>query len=184
MLTSPEFDQGLGGPFQFRLRTMLLTVKICGTACALMIAIGPAWSAIFCFLVLLAALHVVGNALGARLRDEAAANAAIDDADRPDLPAWTFAPRHPKRLAQHAPLGRWIGVLTAMGFVASGTLGEILFSARATPAGTIVGTLSSAVLGGFAAFLAGSFLRVGLSAAWQAHCDKPAAPAMHDLSRS
>jgi hypothetical protein len=173
MATSTDFNRRIGGPFQFRLRTMLLTVTLCGAACAVMNAIGPVWSVIFCFFVLLAAMHVLGNAIGTRLRDDATANAAIHAEDRPVCPPSLAVPARSKRLAQHAPLGRWIGVSTAIGLMAGGTLGGILYSGRATPAGATVGTISSAVLGGFAAFLAGSFLRVSLSALWQAHCGKP-----------
>jgi hypothetical protein len=186
MSTSTDFSRRIGGAFQFRLRTLLLTVTLCGAACALMHAIGPVWSVGCSFLLLLATLHVVGNAIGTRLRDDATANAAIEAADRPNCPPplSIAAPAHSKRLAQRAPLGRWIGMLTVVGLAAGGTLGEILYSGRVTPAGVIVGTISSAVLGGFAAFLAGSFLRVGFSAAWQAHCGNPAAAPMHDISRS
>jgi hypothetical protein len=175
MATSTDFKRRPGGAFQFRLRTMLLMVTLCGAACAVMHAIGPVWSAILCFMLLLAAMHVLGNAIGTRLRDDATANAATDARDRPNCPPAVLAPTHVKRLAQRAPLGRWIGVLSAVGLVAGGTLGGLLFSGQVTPAGAVVGTMSSAVLGGFAAFLAGSFLRVGFSALWQAHCDKPVA---------
>jgi hypothetical protein len=175
MATSTDFKRRIGGAFQFRLRTMLLTVTLCGAACALMNAVGPVWSVIFCFFILLAAMHVLGNAIGTRLRDDATASAAVNTDERPNCPPSAFAPECAKQLAQHGPLGRWIGVLTAIGLMAGGTLGGILYSGRATPAAATVGTISSAVLGGFAAFLAGSFFRVGFSALWQAHRGRPTA---------
>jgi len=175
MATSTDFKRRIGGAFQFRLRTMLLAVTLCGAACAVMNAIGPVWSVVFCFLILLAAMHVLGNAIGTRLRDDATANAAIHAEDRPNCPTTLPVPVHAKLLALRAPLGKWIAVLTAMGVASGGTLGEILFFGKAAPAALVVGTISSAVLGGFATFLAGSFLRVGLSALWQAHCGKPTA---------
>jgi len=184
MAMPTDFKRRPGGGFQFRLRTMLLTVTLCGAACALMQSIGPVWSAIFCFSVLLAALHVLGNAIGTRLRDDATADATAQAEDRPASPPTKLAAAHPKRLAQRAPLGRWVGVLTAIGLAFGGAVGGLLFSGHATQAGTVVGIISSAVLGGFAAFLAGSFLRVGLSALWQAHCEKPVVARVQDVSRS
>ncbi|HEX3999686.1 MAG TPA: hypothetical protein VHX65_14125 [Pirellulales bacterium] len=181
MAMSKDFERALP-TVQFRLRTMLLAVTACGACLAMMHVIGPVWSAILCILLLLAAGHVVGNVLGNRLRDEATAAASQNVGGRPVCSAVAIRPKPAKKLAVRAPLGRWISVLTLIGAVGGGTLGEVLFSGHAMHAALIVGSVSAAVIGGFAAFLAGSFFSVGLSAAWQAHCDKPAVPPIQDLA--
>lgn len=183
MATRIDFKRRISGTLQFRLRTLMLVVTACGAALAVMNAIGPVWSAIAIFFALLVMLHVVGNALGTRLREEATANAALESDPPPVFPAENFAPPPAKRLALHKPLGWGIAVVTAIGVLGGGTLGEILFTGHATHAGLIVGTISAGILGGFAAFVASSFLRVGLAALWQAHCDKPA-PATRERPES
>lgn len=184
-MATTNSNERLRGVVQFRLRTVMLSVTLCGAGFALMNAVGPVWSAICFFTLLLIALHVVGNALGTRLREEALADAELENEERPvcRMPPPTLA-RPAKRLALHTPLGRWIAVVTTIGIVGGGTLGEIFFTGHATQAALVVGTVSSAVLGGFAAFLASSFLRVGFSAIRQAHCDKPAVASPRDAAQS
>ncbi len=174
MATSTELNRRIRGILQFRLRTLLIAVTACGAAFAIMNVIGPIWSTLFIFMILLASFHVIGNALGTRLRDEAAANSAIDCDPPPTFPPATIAPPAVKRLAVHKPLGWGIAALTLCGALGGGALGEILFSGQATHAALIVGAISAGILGGLATFLASSFIRVGLAALWQAHCDKPA----------
>ena len=172
MSMSTDFNRRTGGAFRFRLRTMLLAVTLCGVACAVMQAVGPAWSAILGFGLLLVAMHVLGNAIGTRLRDDATADAACDTDERPRHPASFRRPVRSKELARRAPLGRWIVLVTAIGVAGGGTLGEIFLFGNSARTAVAVGTISSAVIGGFAAFLTSSFLCVGASALWQAHCDK------------
>ena len=176
MAISLDFRRRLRGRAKFRLRTMLLVVTLCGAALALMNAIGPLWSAIFFFAMLLVSAHIVGNAIGNRLRDQATADAALDAEQRPHFATVAAPPRPAKRLAIHAPLGKAIAVLTLLGAVGGGALGKILFSGHATHAALVVGTISAGVLGGFAAFCTSSFFRVSLAAAWQAHFEKPPRP--------
>jgi hypothetical protein len=174
MSGSTDFERRIGGTFQFRLRTMLLTVTLCGAACAVAQAIGPLLSVVFGLFFLLVALHVVGNAIGTKLREEATANAELYATERPNFPMLIEGPPRAKPLALRTPLGRWIAAATIIGLAGGGSLGETLFFGNASPSALVVGTISSAVIGGFVAFLASSFLSVGIAAAWQAHCDKPA----------
>jgi len=173
MSISMDFNPRLRRSLRFRLRTLLLAVTLCGAALAVMNAIGPAWSAVLCILCLLATAHVVGNVVGTRLREEATEIAARGSDDRPTFPPVAARPARAKQLSLHSPLGRWIFLLATLGVVGGGTLGEMLFFGHASPKAVIVGTISSAVIGGFVVFLAVSFLAVGLSALWQAHFDKP-----------
>lgn len=180
-MSTKQLRGRIASPFQFRLRTMLLMVTLCGALCAIMHAVGPIWSAIFCFFTLLVASHVAGNAIGTRLRDGATVSAVLDAEERPNFVAPSPGPSPAKHLALRVPLGRWIAVLTVIGVAGAGSIGAKFFAASTGPAAWAVGTVSSALLGGFATFLASSFLFVGLAAAWQAHSGKSAIASMPDV---
>jgi uncharacterized protein YcfJ len=122
---------------------------------------------IVCVAVLIGA-HVVGNALGTRLRDQAATRPrettaasppSIDSLIRPvaaALPVTSL--RNKQRLSRTTP------VVATVAAVAGAIVGGILLawfnSPRGTLAGLVVGGLSCGFLGGFVGFLAGSFLEI------------------------
>jgi hypothetical protein len=54
---------------QFCLRTLMLSVTLCGVLFATMSALGGLWSVMLILFLSLAAAHVFGNALGTKLRD-------------------------------------------------------------------------------------------------------------------
>jgi hypothetical protein len=157
----------------------MLAVTGCCILFALMKVIGPLASAGLCIFILLAILHVAGNAIGTRLRDESTRDSADErmQAERP--PEHKRAPAiarniqtatAPGRLRERAPLGRLIIALTALGAIVGGSLGSLAY-AYWTDAGTIalvVGSISAAILGGFFGFAASSFLTMVLGAWRQA----------------
>jgi hypothetical protein len=157
----------------------MLAVTGCCILFALMKVIGPMASAGLCIFILLAILHVAGNAIGSALRDESTRESADERmrVERPPEHKKTPAiARHlqtatlPGRLRERAPLGRLIIVLTALGAIAGGSLGSLAY-AYWTDAGTValvVGSISAAVLGGFFGFAASSFLTMVLGAWRQA----------------
>jgi hypothetical protein len=155
---------------QFNLRTLFAAVAVLALICA--IARYGGWAGLLAastFAALIAA-HVVGNALGTRLRDEVSPqlNAKpITPATRPFGPRIVTVPR---RLHERTPIGRLILVTSTGAAGVGGILGglALAFWTGASFAGWLVGTLSSALLGGFFGFLLASFLEMTLGAWWQA----------------
>jgi hypothetical protein len=158
-------------PPQFTLRTLLLTMTVLACLLALMTAIGSLWSLAILLLLSLVLAHVVGNAVGTKLRDRSVGRpiAAGSNAERP-------APRReiaaPKRLTEPARLHWMTLVLTGIGAMSGGYFGGSALAASypdATTAAVVLGFVSSGVLGGFAAFTASSFLSVARQALSEAH---------------
>jgi hypothetical protein len=165
---------------QFHLRTLMLAVTGCCVLFALMKEVGPLASAGLCIFILLAILHVAGNAIGTALRDESTRDcaesnvaAAVWSADikrREMIAQLDQTSAAPSRLRERAPLGRLIMALTALGAIVGGSLGSLAY-AYWTDAGAValvVGSISAAILGGFFGFAASSFLTMILSAWRQA----------------
>ena len=164
-------DPTVERPPQFGLRTMLLGVTLLSIAFAVSVAVGPARSAMLFLFVSLIVLHVVGNALGTRLRDhrerEAHALRVVGSDDRPVSGA---APpiAAAQRLQENTSIGRpWLvaGAVCAMLF---GSVGGIAIAAlvgeKLTVPGLALGIGSSAVLGGFFGFMACSLWSVARNA--------------------
>ena len=63
---------------QFRLRTLMFAVALLAVLFAVMGLIGPTASAGLVMILVLAGLHVIGNALGTSLRDTANQHVAND----------------------------------------------------------------------------------------------------------
>ncbi len=155
------------GPPQFGLRALFVGITVCGVLFALMSVLGLFWSAGLLLLLSLVGAHVIGNALGTRLRDGApqAARRAEPrqayDATRPHV-----APA--RRLQENTRVHRWLLVVAALGAIAGGTIGalvllEVLGEHTSLPA-LALGIGSAAVLGGLFAFLLSSFFLVFLRA--------------------
>ncbi len=155
---------------QFSMQTLLAATAILGLLFAI-IRQGGWWGLLFAMLMLaLVAAHVVGNALGTKLRDNVSQELNPDlRRRRVRLPP--VSREHPsRRLHEHTPLGRLILVISAGGALMGGILGGLSLAAwtRASVAGWIVGATSSAVLGAFFGFLLASFLDMSIRAWWQA----------------
>jgi hypothetical protein len=118
----------------------------------------------------LIAAHLIGNALGTRLRDEVSPqwNAKPEQAAPQLIRARQMA--RDLRLHQRTPLGRVIHITSGGAAVVGGVTGGLALAVGtdASPAGWLVGTVSSAVLGGFFGFMLASFLEMTLRAWWQA----------------
>lgn len=169
-----DFRPGLRPP-QFSLRTLLLLVTLCAVVFALVNVLPPLAIAGLIFLALTMFVHVAGNAIGSRLRDNG--NQPVDANGNPQAfavpvqsPAAEFAP--PTQLGQRRSLGRPALAAAAAGLLAGGAGGGIwtaLCCGRHVAGLNIaVGAAAFSVLGGIAAFLAFSFVRVGAGALRQA----------------
>ena len=143
-----------------RLVTYSWLVVVVAIACAAIGWLGlPGWIAVV-VLVASVAMHVAGNYLGTRLRDAT----DRDLADRRDVPASgqplpVTAPTH---LQRRSGLGRLVPVSAGIGGACGGTAGTVclLCLTASSPAGAVLGGLSSAVIGGFFGFLAASFVEI------------------------
>jgi hypothetical protein len=155
-------------PPQFTLRTLLLVVTALAGLLAVMTAVGSLWSMAILLVVVLVSAHVIGNALGTKLRDRATRRAAPPAGS---APART-PPVSPKRLTEPARL-HWVTLVTTVcGAAAGGYFGGSALAASypgATTAAVVLGVVSSAVLGGFAGFATSSFLSVMRQALSEAH---------------
>jgi hypothetical protein len=133
---------------------------VLGIACAAIGWLGIAgWMAAFVILASVA-VHVAGNAIGTRLRDET---------DR-DLTR-VGSPRSVRRLPPRAPpaqlqrrtsLGSLVPVSAGIGSICGGAAGSIaLYQLTSSSlAGALLGGASSAVLGGLFGFLVASFIEI------------------------
>jgi hypothetical protein len=154
------------GPPRFTLRTMLLAVTALGCLFGVMSALGNMWSIAILLFGCLVAGHVIGNSLGTRLRDGAPRQSNRDPSDA------RFARLPPSfadggGLSRPSRLSRITLVMTFSGAVAGAFLGGTALAAIYLDAGVpavALGVASSAVLGGFAGFLASSFFSVTLKA--------------------
>jgi hypothetical protein len=121
------------------------------------------------FVSLLAA-HVVGNVVGTRLRDEVSPQLNPQSEMRPSESQSVRLRVVKRSLHERTPLG-WLIRLTTGGAALAGALlggAALAFWTSASPAGWLVGTLSSSVVGGFVGFLLASFLEMTIRAWWHA----------------
>jgi hypothetical protein len=173
-----EPDAALRPP-QFTLRTLLVTMTAVAILMGVMTAVGSFWSLGLLLLLALVGAHVIGNAVGTRLRDRAPRRGSADD-----LPSEYRAapPREiiaPQRLTQPARL-HWINLVMAVLGAGMGSYfgGAALASGYpdAPLSAVVLGYVSSAVLGGFAGFATSSFVSVMRQALSEAHAAAPPDP--------
>jgi len=131
---------------------------VLGASCAAIGWLGVAGWIAAAVLVASVLMHVAGNAIGTRLRDETDRQLErVPQASRPWLPA-----PEPTRLARHIGLGRLVPVSATIGGICGGTAGAcglVMFTSAST-AGAVLGGASSAVIGGLLGFLVASFVEV------------------------
>lgn len=130
-----------------------------GVACAAVGWLGLAgWLAVV-VLAASVAMHVAGNALGTRLRE-----ATDRDLARFRRAAPPAAPpaRDPAHLERHSNLGRLVPVSAGIGAACGGLAGSaaLVLLTASSPAGALLGGVSSAVIGGLAGFLGASFVEI------------------------
>jgi hypothetical protein len=162
-------------PPQFGLRTLLLVMTGCAVIFALSNWLTPIALAGVVMLVLSVIAHVLGNAIGTRLRELGSKSRMEEKQPSPGQRlarpgAGDFAPV--TRLSQRHSLGWPIVIGTAAGTLAGGVGGGI-WTVTHTYGGPdifsiAVGVLAFAVLNGIAAFVIVGFVQVGLSAIRQA----------------
>jgi hypothetical protein len=157
---------------QFGLRAMFTAVAILAVLFAVMGILGPVASVALLFTLVIIGLHVAGNAIGTTLRETAPTEgpeqlharrlAAAQQSKVAALP--------PSRLYHRTSLGWIIWVTTVLGCAAGAWFGATELAPWFGPSktGIAVGAGSSAVLGAFFGFLSGCFLKMALTAWWQA----------------
>jgi TRAP-type C4-dicarboxylate transport system permease small subunit len=178
---------------QFTLRTMFLLITILGLSLAVLETIGMAASFGLLLAVVLVALHIIGNVLGTRLRDEASPNLSDFDYRNEDYPITYRAtsldtPHVVTGLNGHTRQGWVIYFAMFAGATTGCILGAtfLLNSSNPSMRGLLVGAGSSGVVGALFGFLYGSFLKTWLSAWWQASAasDAPDKPSGTELVSS
>ncbi len=167
-------------PPQFGLRTLLGVMALFSGVFALFHAAGAVSTVALVWLLILVAAHVTANVWGTQQRRDAE-TAARDEPPQYASPA--PPPQVPAtRLRRKTRLGRMTLAATFAGVAAGCLLGfrgmHGLGVDRIGYAGLLLGTISSAVIGGFVAFLGGSFLRIAGGALHEAQQEraKPCAP--------
>jgi hypothetical protein len=155
---------------QFNLRTLFIGVALLSVVFAAAAYGGWAGLLAAATLAALISAHAIGNVLGTRLRDEVSPqlNPTPPKPPPPRIIARVLVGE--RRLHERTPLGRIIHVTSAGAALVGAVLGglALAFWTGASVAGWFVGTLSSAVLGGFFGFLLACFLEMTIRAWWQA----------------
>ncbi len=167
--------EGPLGPPRFSLRMMFLAVTVLGCLFAAMAALGSFWSLVILLFAALVAAHVIGNAVGTRLRDRSPGLKPRIALERPVAAAALSAVAAPRRLTERQGLDRIAlatAAATAAGGGSLGGIGSLVLYPDAGPAAILLGTASLAVFGALFGFLASSFLRV-FRAAMRKALDKP-----------
>lgn len=136
---------------------------VLGVACAAIGWLGLAgWMAAAVLLASLA-MHVAGNAVGTRLREAADRDLARLPSGLPTrIPPAEIPRGQPSRLEQRASLGRLVPVSAGIGAACGGVSGAAALAilTASSPAGAVLGGVSSAVIGGLFGFLAASFVEI------------------------
>lgn len=153
-------------PPQFGLRAMFIAITLLSGLFALSLVIGPTWSGMLVFIIVFALAHVVGNALGTRLRNIKTPHEVLrsDTESNERIHSQIAAIVPARRLQENTSLRRpWLiaAVVTAAVF---GTVGGIVIATivgkNLTIPGLALGIGSAAVLGGFFGFIVCSFWSV------------------------
>lgn len=181
MLHPPSKRSRLPAPRwpQYSLRRLLAAMAMCGVVSWIMAAVGPAWSMILGWFLVMAIVHVAGTASGTLLRQH-------HHHRFPDEGPLDVAPRHLPTAASCAPsthlrlparLGRKT-ILPSLLCAATAGAGAtwlliVLAWDRAGYSGVLVGGCSAAIIGGLFGFLASSFVTVFWLAWHQACANRP-----------
>lgn len=151
-------------PWQFSITTMLLVVGLLALGFSLgKLPLGHA-GLMLITLVLLVAVHVVGNALGMYLRDQSPLHREQEPLPLHAQPLRHEPPRTfddaPTHMQQRSYSGWWVAASLMIGVTAGGIGGARLFWSWYEQAWSswLLGTLSAAVIGGIFSFILSSFL--------------------------
>lgn len=157
---------------RFRLRQMFLLVTVVGVLCGLMVLTDGPVPMLIGLAALLVAAHILGNLIGTRLRDTSQqvrlwrAGGSQAHTDEPRICGRTAAAARPhlppgSPLANHGSVTCWVLWFVSGGLLLGAVVGLTAIACTIGPhigwPGWAVGTISCAVLGAWAAFLASSF---------------------------
>ena len=161
-----------------RLVTYSWLAVVLAVACAAIGWLGLAgWIAVA---VLLASIgmHVAGNALGTRLRD--ATDRDLLGRLPPSSGHVALPAPAPTHLERRSSLGRLVPISALIGAACGGIGGAVslLMLAACSPAGAVLGGVSSAVVGGLIGFLGASFVEILRTSLREALAAERAAAAM------
>lgn len=169
---------------RFTLRTLLAAMAFVAVALTVWQAVGPTVGLMLLVGFLAVSLHVLGNALGTRLREQGTmgnGDAGGQDslpegacprrAAGPSLAAHQFAPA--TRLSRHGSLG-WPPLIVAsaaglLGAIGGGRASQELYPEATTWPALAVAALAGGALAAMFAYWFSSWLHVFLAAWWQAH---------------
>ena len=159
-------------PPQFSLRTLFWLIAAFSALFAAMTAVGMVWSLLLLMFVALVVAHVLGNAIGTRLRNEATRRS---DQSPPHgefartqaaSPIFRRAETPVTPLRERRPLGQMLFVFVAAGGVIGAMLGRFALThiqwQPPAVSDVVVGIFSCAVLGAIAGFMASTFFKVAL----------------------
>lgn len=107
-------------------------------------------------------MHVAGNAIGTRLRDDADWDLDRLGISRRALPPADLPAPRPGHLQRSTRLGLLVPVSAGIGGICGGVLGGgcLVMLTSCSAAGAVIGGGSAAVIGGLAGFLAASFVDI------------------------
>jgi hypothetical protein len=169
-----EFVEPALRPPKFTLRTLWLSMTALCCLFAVMASLGALWSAVLVLFLCLVVAHVVGNKVGTQLRDHADRQILAERSTRPPRSAErvSLGVAAPEQLTSRRKLNR-VTLLMAIGGALIGAelggIGLTVIYPQASYGAMALGVFSSAVLGGFAGFLTGSFFSVIRQALAEAH---------------
>lgn len=179
-MAPPEKDHLLantqGGlePPRFSLRRLFFSIAAVAVCIVMFQQLSPQLMGVGLLGVAMIGLHVIGNAMGTRLRS----SAELLDVDPPKSPSATngeathgIAPA--TKLSHHSSLGWPMVVATVFGIVAGGVGGfkvmEFFYGDRLKIEAVMIGVVAASALSGFWCFWCWSLMQVMLSAWWHAH---------------
>ncbi|MCL6502401.1 MAG: hypothetical protein K6T86_06915 [Pirellulales bacterium] len=172
--------EAASGPIlQFSMRHLFWTIAVVAVCMAVMARLGVESAIAFLWLAVLVAGHVVATAWGTSAKRRATRLASKHEhVHSPPVPGVVpYAP--PTRLRDSTRLSRIVPIVCAIGALLGSLVGTVLLVranwGRLTFSSMLVGAASCAVIGGFVAFLASSFITVASAAARQAREQTPPA---------
>jgi predicted MFS family arabinose efflux permease len=171
-------------PLRFTLRSLLLVTALVALALAVWQAVGPAIGLVLLVVLTAVSLHVLGNAMGTRLREQGTRRSSQESRDdslpegalrlplkSAPLPAYRFAPV--THLSRRTSLG-WLplvatGLAGLVGAIVGGRALQNLDPQSATWSTLALGAVATGALAAMFAYWTTGWLQVVLAAWWQAH---------------
>ncbi len=162
------------GPWQFSLSGMFAGVTAICVLFALMGTVGAAGGVFIALLVVLILAHVIGNAVGTRLRDDADRQIRKELERRQETSRLSAIPpptnaTAPVKLHENTRVGPEMIAVGIVGATAGGLFGLCSLWHVATGLGVTIGATSTAIIAGLFSFAAASFIQMIWRAIAEAH---------------